>query len=116
MEAADQDQRMHQRLEGLWDQVDVNKDYVMSRAEFNELLDNEQLAEELCQVVDVKKQDLQDLYLILDMNGRDEIRREDFLNKLPRADHPVTQKSVYAIEKEMTRISRHAKQELQDIK
>merc|ERR1719473_2106686 len=92
--AAHSEEHGRQKLTEIFAEIDKDGSLSVSEEEFQQLVANEALTTDLCEVANLKARDLQELWLILsdeDEDGSRTVKFETFVEKLPRENQPVNE-------------------------
>jgi len=104
------------RLLTLFKEIDINGDGRLDEAEFDCLLADRGLRQELCEAAHLESRDLQDLFHYLsfqDDDGKWKIRYQDFTRKLQTEGKELRERSVFRLEKQMRLVERRLDSKLQ---
>lgn len=91
-----------ERLIAVFESLDKNEDSFVDFHEFQMLLQNAELRQELHEASGLRDRDLQELFMHLsheDAEGKSKIRYEEFIEKLQMQGTVVSQRSVFRVEK-----------------
>lgn len=93
-----------ERLVALFKEIDKDGDGTIDKTEFDSLLSDEGLCNELSEATELERHDLKDLFLFLsheDGFGNWRIDYEDFIEKLQDENKSVRERSLFRLEKQM---------------
>jgi len=93
-----------ERLVALFKEIDKDGDGTIDKGEFDSLLADEGLCNELSEATELERHDLKDLFLFLsheDGFGNWRIDYEDFIEKLQDENKSVRERSLFRLEKQM---------------
>lgn len=108
------------RLERIFNTIDMNHDGVIDWEEYQVMLRDESIADQLCEIARLSKDDLDDLFLVLSrenaqLGGRI-IRLQDFVTKMQTEDAAVKERTVFRLEQEVRRLDRKINRDIWDLR
>lgn len=104
-------------LKALFAEIDVDQSGEIEEDEFQRLLDDAALRQELCDASGLTVRDLQDLFLCIsyvDDNGRRGIFYEDFIDKLQDEGKNASERSIFRLEKQMRAMELRIQKQLKE--
>lgn len=106
------------RMEKVFMTLDKDPNGHLSEAEFQKLMGNKELSQEICSASDLNPKDLKDLFLFLnyqDTNGELKIDCEDFIEKLGLESNDVCERSVLRVEKQLKSLEKRMDEKLDTV-
>eukprot|EP00811_Abedinium_folium_P032103 NODE_5273_length_1788_cov_10.497893.p1 GENE.NODE_5273_length_1788_cov_10.497893~~NODE_5273_length_1788_cov_10.497893.p1 ORF type:complete len:307 (-),score=85.10 NODE_5273_length_1788_cov_10.497893:287-1207(-) len=93
------------RLKKIFMELDKDSNGILTEGEFQLLLANEALRDEMCEATDLDERDLRDLFSFLSLpdvtGGQSFINYNDFVEKVQREGSHVSERSVFRVEKHL---------------
>merc|ERR1712137_461171 len=98
--------------------LDKDSNGHLSETEFQKLLRNKELSQEICSASLLKAKDLRDLFFFLnyqDTDGELKVDLKDFIEKLELESNDVSERSVFRMEKQLKLLEKHMDQKLDTV-
>jgi len=107
-----------ERLKNVFMALDKDSNGHLSEPEFQKLMKNKELSQEICSASHLKIKDLRDLFFFLnyqDTDGEMKVDLKDFIEKLELESNDVSERSVFRMEKQLKLLEKHMDQKLDNV-